>query len=620
MLDYEQPGTTKILESSDAKPEIRDFFAVLQNKGDQIRSSLSESVYSKYLDSYDWPSWKFDLETWQLAGNLESETNQRNDKSCKVIAKINILHASIIKKDTGLVKLITKLAKQKGHFVFDVLLHEEVFPSLAEGWQLSTQSKWILNASAIHFATYWHTESLVHLLKIKPELINRPTGLITTSNEQNNSQGSIRSNDFTPLHVASTLEGTSIPTSILIDKKANVEAKDIENKTPLHIAAKNGCTSTVMALLYDGNANVVPLDVRGETPLHQAKNSKIVDHLLIKATTKQILEIDDNNTGAPLFDKILLNHPSSLNKYLDKMVTSNNTEADVYDQHLTFNLSMFNSIKSGAWNYLDKHLALMKMKHTELLTHPLMKLFFTIRRYSVNLRYKVNLFLFMVFLLVFTAHALIHISYTQCVRKCVGKSNCTKENDPCEDLLPGKNATNYLTMSLYIVLIVAEILQFTSYILTREMRSYFGRQNITEFFMFMTILIYFVVEWNQPDSYDAQAHLLGWALFLAWTNLTNYLTTFDFFGERIYWSWAVARNVTTSIIAFIPTVIAFSAAFHCFLSQNDIFEGSVSSGLKTLTMMLGEFEFKDNFMYDEVKKVNGSNISVQVYYQDLYKT
>ena len=120
LLDYEQPGTTKISESSDAKPEIRDFFAVLQNKGDQIRSSLSESVYSKYLDSYDWPSWKFDLETWQLAGNLESETNQRNAKSCKVVAKINILHASIIKKDIGLVKIITKLAQQKGQNIFEL--------------------------------------------------------------------------------------------------------------------------------------------------------------------------------------------------------------------------------------------------------------------------------------------------------------------------------------------------------------------------------------------------------------------------------------------------------------------------------------------------------------------
>ena len=515
------------------------------------------------------------------------------------------------------------MAKQKGRQVFDTLLHEEVYPFLDERWQLATHHKWILNASAIHLATFWHPESLVHLLKIKPELLNRPTGSIKTSNEQNNSQGSNRPNDFTPLHVASTLEGTSLPTSILIDKRANVETKDIENKTPLHIAAKSGCTSKVMALLYDGNANAVPLDVRGETPLHQAKNSKIFDLLLTKATTNQILEIDAKNTE-PLFDKILLDYPSSLSKYLNKMVSSSNdTEArNKYDHHLIFNLSMFNSIKSEAWNYLDNHLALMKNKQTELLTHPLMKLFFIIKRNSVSLglRYKIILFFYMAFLLVFTAYALIHIDYTQCVRKCVGKSNCTEENGQCEELLPLKNATNYLTLSLYIVLIVTEILQFTSYVLKDEMRSYFGRQNIIELFMFVTVFIYFAIKWNQPENYDAQAHLLGWALFLAWTNLTNYLTTFDFFGERIYWSWAVARNVTTSIIAFIPTVIAFSAAFHCFLSQNDIFEGSVSSGLKTLTMMLGEFEFKDNFMYDEVAKVNGSNISVQVYYQNLYKT
>ena len=405
LLDYQQPGTTKISESSDAKPEIREFFNILQNKGDQIRSSLSESVYSKYFDGHDWPSWKFVLETWQLAGNLKSETNQRNDKSCKVIAKINILHASIIKKDIGLVKLITKLAKEKGHFVFDELLHEEVTPSLAEGWQLAAHYKWILSASAIHFATYWHPESLVHLLKIRPGLKNRPTGSIKTSNEPNH---------FTPLHVASTLESKAIPTSILINKRANVEAKDFENKTPLHIAAKNGCTYKVMALLYDGNANVVPLDKQRETPLHQAKNSKIIDLLLNKATTKQILEIEDNNTETPLFDKILLNHPSSLNNYLDKMVTSNDTEADVHDQHLTFNLSMFNSIKNEKQNHLDKHIALIKKGSQQLLTHPLMRLFISLKWQPHKIRYQINFFIFLAFVLIFTIHGAICIDFLQC--------------------------------------------------------------------------------------------------------------------------------------------------------------------------------------------------------------
>ena len=297
------------------------------------------------------------------------------------------------------------MAQQKGQNIFEALLHEEVTPRLAEGWQLAAHYKWILNASAIHYATYWHPESLVYLLKIKPELMNRPTGLIKTSNEPNH---------FTPLHVASTLESKAIPTSILINKRANVEAKDFEDKTPLHIAAKNGCTYKVMALLYDGNANVVPLDKQRETPLHQAKNSKIVDLLLTKATTKQILEIEENNTETSLFDKILVNHPSSLNKYLDKMVTSNDTEADVHDQHLTFNLSMFNSIKNEKQNYLDKHIALIKKGSQQLLTHPLMRLFISLKWQPHKIRYQINFFIFLVFVLIFTIHGAICIDFLQC--------------------------------------------------------------------------------------------------------------------------------------------------------------------------------------------------------------
>ena len=306
------------------------------------------------------------------------------------------------------------MAKQKGQQVLDALLNEEVNPILAEGWQLAARYKWILKASAIHFATYWHPESLVHLLNIKPELMNRPTGSIKESNEQKNSQDLNGPNHFTPLHVASTLENKAIPTSILINKRANVEAKDFENKTPLHIAARNGCTYKVMALLYDGNANVVPLDIKRETPLHQAKNSKIIDLLLTKATTKQILEIEDNNTETPLFDKILLNHPSSLNKYLNKMVTSNDTDADVHDQHLTFNLSMFNSIKNEKQNYLDKHIALIKKGSQQLLMHPLMRLFISLKWQPHKIRYQTNFFIFLAFVLIFTIHGAICIDFLQC--------------------------------------------------------------------------------------------------------------------------------------------------------------------------------------------------------------
>ena len=62
-----------------------------------------------------WPSWKFDLETWQFAIRIKKPSEE---KSSKVIAKINLLHTSILKKDIGLVKLILNLAQLSPSFSY----------------------------------------------------------------------------------------------------------------------------------------------------------------------------------------------------------------------------------------------------------------------------------------------------------------------------------------------------------------------------------------------------------------------------------------------------------------------------------------------------------------------
>ena len=67
-------------------------------------------------------------------------------------------------------------------------------------------------------------------------------------------------------------------------------------------------------------------------------------------------------------------------------------------------------------------------------------------------------------------------------------------------------------------------------------------------------------------------HLLGWALFLAWFDLTMFLGRFDIFGKHIYRSWHVMKKVGWSMTVYIPILIAFAAAFHCFLKNDPIFE------------------------------------------------
>ena len=107
---------------------------------------------------------------------------------------------------------------------------------------------------------------------------------------------------------------------VFIKKKANINAKDFEGNTPLHTAAKYGCLTDVISLVFEGNAKVLSQDNLHETPLHQAKSSKILDILLMKAKIEDLLALEFRNKEiVPLFERILHKHPASMKTYLDKM-------------------------------------------------------------------------------------------------------------------------------------------------------------------------------------------------------------------------------------------------------------------------------------------------------------
>ena len=88
-------------------------------------------------------------------------------------------------------------------------------------------------------------------------------------------------------------------------------------------------------------------------------------------------------------------------------------------------------------------------------------------------------------------------------------------------------------------------------------------------------------------------------------------------GQHIFMSLGVMKAVGCNILIYIPSLIAFSSAFHCFLFGDPVFDSWVSSALKVLTMMIGEYEFDSHFVYSEVQKNGGRNISIQVYYLSI---
>ena len=328
----------------------------------------------------------------------QPKTLKTNEKSEMVDAEINLIQAAVIKKDLAKVKVIMKLAQEDT----EKILKSKIECKGCGGLKLSQKTSWILNATVIHLAAHWHVESLAHFLQIKPELCNIKA------------EGSL----FTPLHVAASVEDGMDAINLLLQRDANTDATDESGQTPLHVAAQCESINNVVALLFEGNANITALDDSNLSPLHKAKTSKILDILLTKADAKMITDLDEKlDENNCLFTHILKRHPASIETYLDLMVTSNNPDSDIKDKEFTFHLDMFNNGTSEEENYLDKHKKIIEAGYLEMLRHPVMMFFTTLKWFPHKKLYYTNFILYLVFLISFHLHGIYWIDYLQCLTK-----------------------------------------------------------------------------------------------------------------------------------------------------------------------------------------------------------
>ena len=537
---------------------------------------------------------------------IDTETGYR-EKSEKIDMEINLLQATVIHRDIQQVKAITSLAIGKGEGVLNKLLTSKMTceSTKLEGWELMPNCRWILGATTIHLATNWHIDSLVHFLGLRQEDSKFHRDLIKLTSKHH----------YTPLHVAA-IQDNAVVTRFLILKKAQIEAVNDKNQTALHLAAQSGSINNVITLMYDGYAHIMDQDYKKDTPLHLAKTSKILNMLLSKIRAQELVWIEESYEES-FFQWLLLEHPNSMKNYLDVMLTSQS------DQHLIFDFSIFHHGTNKKQNYLDKHVALINHRCPEMLRHPVMALFAYTKWHPHKIVYYINFAIFLAFLFTFTWHGFITIDLIQCeLKKCKGNSceltwELNSDREECQaKLKPGLEVPRYINWGLLSALMVWELLQFFSKVVEEEILEYFSLQNVTEVCMYILATCFFVIEFKELDDSkknEYQLSILGWALFLAWIDMTMFLGRFDLFGKNIYSTWRIVKNVFWPIVVYIPTIMAFGTAFNCFLSHNPVFEGSVASIIKVLTMVLGEFDFEDNFLYDNVKENGDKYISAQVH-------
>lgn len=177
-------------------------------------------------------------------------------------------------------------------------------------------------------------------------------------------------------------------------------------------------------------------------------------------------------------------------------------------------------------------------------------------------------------------------------------------------LLPffGFLALFYTTVFLFFIFIVRELLE----LIAEGPKRYFSFfENIFEVFVIcLTVLCFIFLDDYSENVYFYQLLQVA-TVFFGWLGLTLQLARFPAVGMYIQLSIMVFKQLVLSLMVFMTILLAFSFSFHLSLRKHHVYDNALTSFLKTITMMVGEFNFDYDFTFESVRDVGGSNGVVQ---------
>ena len=190
--------------------------------------------------------------------------------------------------------------------------------------------------------------------------------------------------------------------------------------------------------------------------------------------------------------------------------------------------------------------------------------------------------------------------------------NACKDEDMVKDIQNGiykLEWARWLTIFTLIILMGIEVIQILAKSFKKRLWSYFSFQNIVEICIMITTVVFL---WIAPTDIEWAGHIGGWTLFFGWMNFTAYLCQISSVGKAIYSSIYVTKKIIKTLVVFVPSLIGFTCAFHFFLHGNQQFHEFRAAFLKVLIMMLGEYDYEDNFAWTVVYGFGGRNYSLHV--------
>ncbi len=381
---------------------------------------------------------------------------------------------------------------------------------------------------------------------------------------------------------------------------------DRNDTTPLHVAVKANLEENALLLLSFG-ANPNAVGRKGETPMHRARSSKMVQILLQYGGDQYIAREGKDGVKRNALNIYLSRNHGAAELLLNECLSANENDFTATNLMIVYDLEPF---KQGALNgtngEMSLHTKILETNAREVLKHPLSEAFLELKYRLIRPFFLVNLAIFTIFTLLLTFLAVSATIFEQDCYDSHGqlvKHPCHPSGDSVGDA-----GTFYILFVLTFVIMAPLMIRELSQVWTTGLEYFADLENWIEVGIFTFGILFLTTVHTEPLVWP---HFAAMSVLFCWNEMTLLLGRFPSIGIYVYMSVHVTKILIMFVLFYVATLIGFAFSFFLLLPRNVVFDSPISSAMKVLTMMLGEFDFSDNFLWDDVQG-KGSNGTAQV--------